>query len=57
MYLNGVEWLSVRLLHTGSLKSAGDHNAEALFDAEQIDGSYGEVDIKLAFETCTKLQS
>ena len=57
MYLNGVGVAKCAPSAYRLFKSAGDHNhAEALFSlAEmQIDGSYGKVDIKLAFETCLK---
>lgn len=57
MYLNGVGVAKCAPSAYRLFKSAGDHNhAEALFSlAEmQINGSYGKVDIKLAFETCLK---
>ena len=57
MYLNGIGVTKCAPSAYRLFKSAGDHNhAEALFSlAEmQIDNSYGEVDTKLAFETCLK---
>ena len=54
MHLNGVGVGKCVPSAYRLFKSAGDHNhAEALFSlAEmQTDGSYGEADIKLAFET------